>query len=98
MPKIQELMRDQQSPLAYIFKQVRELERLTAALTPLLPPEFSGQCRVLNFRSGTLSLGVKQQALISRLYYLKADLIRSMQQTEAFRYVRAVKVLGIVDP
>ena len=95
MPLVKDLIQDRHSPLAYIFTKVRELQNLTAKLNELLPEEFKGQCVVLNLRNGLLTLGLKQQSLISRLYYTKDDLIVHLQAHESFRYVRKLKVVGV---
>jgi hypothetical protein len=94
MPSIQELMQDQRSPLANIFKQAQVMQNLTKKFNELVPPELKDQCSVINLRSGTLVLSVKHQGLISRIHYLKAELLALLRANEVFQYVKDIKVLG----
>ena len=95
MPSVQDLMQDERSPLANIFKQVGIMQKLTQKLNPLLPIELKDQCTVVNLRTGTLVLGVKQQVLLSRVHYLKADLLAVLRASEVFQYVKDIKVIAI---
>jgi hypothetical protein len=95
MPSVQDLMQDERSPLSNIFKQVGIMQRLTQKLNPLLPIELKDQCTVVNLRSGTLVLGVKQQGLLSRMHYLKADLLAILRASEVFQYVKDIKVIAV---
>ena len=95
MPSVQDLMQDERSPLANIFKQVGIMQKLTQKLNPLLPIELKDQCTVVNLRTGTLVLGVKQQGLLSRVHYLKADLLAVLRASEVFQYVKDIKVIAI---
>ncbi len=95
MPSVQDLMQDERSPLSNIFKQVGIMQKLTQKLNPLLPSELKDQCTVVNLRTGTLVLGVKQQGLLSRVHYLKADLLAILRASEVFQYVKDIKVIGI---
>lgn len=95
MPSIHELIQDQRSPLAGIFKQVAVMQNLSKKLNQLLPAELKDQCMVVNLRSGILVLGVKQSGLVSRLHYLKADLLKTLRANEVFQYVRDIKVINV---
>lgn len=95
MPSVQDLIQDKRSPLSNIFKQVEIMQKLTQKLNPLLPNELKNQCTVVNLRSGTLVLGVKQQGLLSRVHYLKADLLATLRASEVFQYVKDLKVIAI---
>ena len=95
MPSVQDLMQDERSPLSNIFKQVGIMQKLTQKLNPLLPIELKDQCTVVNLRTGTLVLGVKQQGLLSRVHYLKADLLAVLRASEVFQYVKDIKVIAI---
>jgi hypothetical protein len=88
-------MQDERSPLSNIFKQVGIMQKLTQKLNPLLPIELKDQCTVVNLRTGTLVLGVKQQGLLSRVHYLKADLLAVLRASEVFQYVKDIKVIAI---
>lgn len=103
MPSIQDLMHDDKSPLANIFKQAAVMQNLTKRLNEILPAELKGQCSVINLRTGTLVIGVKQQGLLSRMHYLKADLLKTLQASEVFKYVKNIKTLALthnpgIDP
>lgn len=93
MPSIQELIQDQKSPLASIFKQAAVMQNLSKKLNELLPSELKDQCTVVNLRAGTLVLGVKQQGLVSRLHFMKKDLLETLRASETFRYVKDLKVI-----
>ena len=95
MPSIQDMMQDQRSPLANIFKQASVMQSLSKKLNELVPAELKDQCMVVNLRAGTLVIGVKQQGLISRLHYLKADLLATLRKSEVFQYVKDIKVIVI---
>lgn len=93
MPSVQDLMGDQRSPLANIFKQIEIMKKFDRSLKLVLPEELKNQCTAVNMRGGTLVISVKQQSLVSRFHYLKTDLLEKFKAHEQLRYVKDIKTV-----
>jgi hypothetical protein len=79
------------SSLGKIIQKAKWLLAMDRALQTILPPGFSAHVHVMNLNQQTLVLGVRSSAVATRIQFMAADLIQSLQKTDMFQIVREIQ-------
>ncbi len=89
---LQAIFSQKGSVLQKIFSRYESQQLLEKAFRQDLPAAYQNQVRFLLYQAGTLTLSVNNSALLSRLTYIKADLLSHFKKQAHWAGLREIKI------